>query len=77
MSKKISINSRRISVGQKLTCIRPMAVLLTSGQEYEIVDISDSCIQIMDNDNDKTFPISLSKDKDESPNVFRYFQIWY
>jgi hypothetical protein len=77
MSNKISINSRRISVGQKLTCIRPMAVLLTPGKEYEIVDISDSGIQIMDNDNDKTFPISLSKDKDESPNVFRYFQIWY
>jgi len=54
-----------------------MAVLLTPGKEYEIVDISDSGIQIMDNDNDKTFPISLSKDKDESPNVFRYFQIWY
>jgi hypothetical protein len=77
MSKKISINSRKISVGEKLTCVRPMAVLLTPGKEYEILHISDSAIQIMDNDDDKTFPLSLSKDKDESPSIFKYFQIWY
>lgn len=77
MAKKISINSRRISVGQKLTCIRPMAVLLTPGKEYEIVNISDGNIQIMDNDNDPKFPLSLSKDIDESPSIFRYFKIWY
>ena len=77
MSKKISINSRKISVGEKLTCIYPMAVLLTPGEEYEIINISDSNIQMMDNDNDRTFPITLSMDKDDSPNIFRYFQIWY
>ena len=75
MSKKISINSRKISVGEKLTCIYPMAVLLTPGQEYKIVNISDSNIQIMDNDNDEDFPLHFSKDKDESPSIFRYFQI--
>jgi hypothetical protein len=77
MSKKISINSRRISVGNKLTCIHPMAVLLTPGVEYEILNLSDSNIQMMDNDNDETFPISMSLDKDITPNIFKYFQIWY
>jgi len=77
MSKKISINSRKVAVGEKLTCIYPMAVLLTPGLDYKIVNISDSNIQIMDNDDDETFPISMSLDKDDSPNIFKYFQIWY
>ena len=77
MSKKISINSRKISVGEKLTCIYPMTVLLTPGKEYEILHISDSDIQIMDNDHDQNLPISLSMDKEEGANIFKYFQIWY
>lgn len=54
-----------------------MAVLLTPGVEYEILNLSDSNIQMMDNDNDETFPISMSLDKDITPNIFKYFQIWY
>jgi len=76
MSKKISINSRKVTVGGELICIKPMAVLLTPGMKYKIVNISDSNIQIMDNDNDEDFPISMSLDKDESPNIFKYFQVW-
>ena len=77
MAKKISINSRRISVGQKLTCIKRMATLLTPGKEYEIINISDSNMQLLDNDNDIKYPLTFSKDKDESTNIFSYFKIWY
>lgn len=72
----ILIKSENIAVGKKLKCVRPMAVLLTTGLDYEIISITDDTIFIMDNENDRTFPLLMSMNKNESPNVFRYFKIW-
>ena len=72
----VDIKSKNIAVGKKLRCFRPMAVLLTPGKDYEILDIHEDNIIIMDDENDRKFPLVLSKDKDESPSIWRYFIVY-
>ena len=73
---KIIINSKKLKEGEYLTCIKDMVVLLTPGQKYKIIKIRDVDIMMMDNDNDPNFPISLSMDKTQQPNIFEYFELW-
>jgi hypothetical protein len=74
---KITINSKKIKVGEELTCIRNMGHLLTRNTDYEIIQIRDKEIMIMDNEEDVQYPICFSMDKDGQPNVYDYFKVWY
>jgi len=72
----IKINSKNIKVGNELLCVKELSLFLTKGLSYEIVNISDKEIQIVDDDNDKETPLRLSLDKNSEVNIFRYFKIW-
>lgn len=72
----IKINSKNVKVGNKLLCVKELNLFLTKGLSYEILNISDMEIQIIDDDNDKETPLRLSLDKNSEVSIFRYFKIW-
>ena len=73
---KIKINSSKIKKGNLLLCIEELNSHLTKGENYEIVDITDSEIWIIDNDNDVSYPSKISLDKKHLVNIFKHFKVW-
>lgn len=74
--KKIKINSDKIRIGGRIECKRTIVFSLTKGRKYEILNISDDVIDIIDDTEDELFTLCLSLDKDDSPNIFQYFKVW-
>lgn len=72
----ISINSKKIKLGNRLECVNQLGSLLLVGKEYEIIFIGKEDIKFLDEDNDITIPLSLPLDKDCHNSLFKYFKIW-
>ncbi len=72
----VKIKSEKIKIGKLIRCKKQFSKLLTPGVDYEILDILDENIKILDNDNDIKVPLSVSLLKEDRMSIFDYFIVF-
>lgn len=72
----VKIKSENIKVGKKLRCKKQFSKWLTPGIDYEIFEILEEDIKMLDNDGDAKTPLRLSLIKEDRLSIFDYFIVF-